>query len=99
VWMLHQGGDVLIYRNADAARGISPAQHRLFRQAVVLTDHIDSPGTQTVLVCTGLPGVTLDRQIAVYDHMHNDEKLRLEREPGEISRFIGDWWKAREGRR
>lgn len=95
VWMLHQGGDILIYRNADAAKKISSAQHRMFHRAVTLTDGVDAPGTITVLACTGLPGI-MDRQIAIYDHMHNDEKLRLAKD-GEIGRFIADWWQARVG--
>lgn len=94
---LHQGSDVLIYRNADAARGISRAQHRLFSALRDQGNHVDSPGTTTVLVCTGLHGVNYDRQIAIYNHMKDDEKLRLAGEQ-EIERFIADWFFARSGR-
>lgn len=98
LWALHQGGDVLFYRNADAARGISAAQHRLFQALARVGDHPDDRGSQQVIVCTGLRAVTFDRQIAIYDHMHDDQKLRLERDHDEIANRIGDWFKAREGR-
>lgn len=97
-WMLHQGTDVLVYRNADQAKGISSAQHRLFSTLSRMGDHPAAPGSITCLVATGLAGVTIDRQIAVFDHMHNDEKLRLARD-GEIEAFIADWWHARKWRR
>lgn len=94
-WMLHQGTDVLVYRNTDAAKGISKAQHRLFSTLSRLGDHPDAPGSIQVLACTGLAGVTFDRQIAIYDHMHNDEKLRLAGEQ-EIELYIRDWFRARQ---
>ena len=92
---LHQGTDVLIYRHVDQAKGITAAQHRLFRVLSRMGDHPDAPGAITVLACTGLAGVTFDRQIAIYDHMHNDEQLRLARE-GEIGQYITGWFNARK---
>lgn len=97
VWMLHQGTDVLVYRSADAVRGISRAQYRLFTHLARMGEHPDAPGNITTLVCTGLSGVTFDRQIAIFDHMLDDTKLRLAN-PEEIEAYIGDWFKAREGR-
>jgi hypothetical protein len=94
VWQLHQGTDILNYRLADAARGISRAQHRLFGQQARIGDHPDSPGSITTLVVTGVPGLVIDRQIAVFDHMANDHNLRLAGED-EIRNFIRDWWTAR----
>lgn len=96
VWQLHQGTDILNYRSADAARGISRAQHRLFAQQTRIGEHPDAAGSITTIVVTGLPNVTMDRQIAVFDHMHDREKLRLA-EPNEIQTFIRDWWLARVG--
>lgn len=97
VWLLHQGTDVLVYRNADAARGISRAQHRLFTHLAKMGNHPDAIGNITTLVCTGLSGVTFDRQVALFDHMLDRTDLRLAG-PDEIERYIGDWFKAREGR-
>lgn len=97
VYLLHQGTDVLVYRNTDAARGISRAQHRLFSALSRMGDSPEAPGSIQVVVCTGQEGVTFDRQMAVYDHMHNDEKLRLAY-GGEIPGLIGSWFHAREGR-
>lgn len=94
---LHQGTDVLIYRHVDRAKGITAAQNRLFRTLSRLGDHPDAPGAVTVLACTGLAGKT-ERQIAIYDHMHNDEKLRLAGED-EIGRYITDWFNARKWNR
>lgn len=97
VYVLEQGGDLLIYRNADAARGMTRKQHEIFHLLARLGAHPDAPGSVRVLVCTGSSGLTV-RQMAVFDHMHNDEQLRLA-QPGEIERYIGDWFKERGGRR
>jgi hypothetical protein len=97
VYLLHQGTDVLVYRNTDAARGISRAQNRLFSALARMGDSPDAPGSIQVVVCTGQEGVVYDRQMAVYDHMRNDEKLRLA-QPGEIPGYVASWFHAREGR-
>jgi len=102
-WTLEQGHDLLIYRNTDAVKGI-PAKHdTIFKRYVRLGEPCrhcgNAPDTEVqAIVCTGREGVTRDRQIAIYNHMHDDEQLRLAR-PGEIPGFIADWFHIRSGRR
>lgn len=95
--VLERAGDILVYRHADAVKGITPAQHRLFAALARYSDPVDAPGSIQVLVATGQEGVTFDRGIAIYDHMRNQEQLRLAK-PGEIPGFISAWWQGREGR-
>lgn len=105
VQVLTQGPDVLIYRKADAATGITRAQNRLFTHLVRNTNHEDAEGTHTVLVVTGLPAVTgspkgTARQMCVYDYMTaTGECPKLKPcHTEDIQRFIQDWFNSRQGR-
>lgn len=98
VYVLEQGGDILFYRNADAARGITKKQDQIFRILARVGTGPDDDHSQTVVVATGAAGVTFDRTIAVYDHMMDDTTLRLAQE-GEVEGLIARWWREREGRR
>lgn len=103
VGMLHQGGDFLFHRNADAVRKVTPMQDAMFKRLARMSEpcrhcgNLPDTGIQ-VVACTGIEGKDRDRLIAWYDHMHNDEKLRLAGD-GEIPHRIADWFNAREGRR
>ncbi len=96
---LYQGTDILEIREADSSKLISPAQNRMFTQSVRNTMHPDAEGTNTVLVVTGIPGVTA-RSMWVYDYMSVGEKPKLKPcMTGDIQRFIQDWFHERQGRR
>lgn len=105
VKVLQQGPDVLIYREADAATGITMAQHRLFTNLVRNANHPDSEGTHTVLVVTGLPAVTGNprgtvRSMCVYDHMTlGDEPKFRPCHTTDIQSYIQQWFNERQGRR
>lgn len=97
---LGQASDILEIREADLAKGITPAQHRMFTSTVRNTSHPDAAGTATVLVTTGIPTVTKARSMYVYDHMSLGEAPKLVPCTDEdVARFIQQWFFARQGRR
>lgn len=103
VSMLHQGGDLLFHRRADAVKLVTPMHDRMFKRLVRLGEPCvhcgNAPDTNVqLLVTTGVEGVDHDRLFAWYDHMHNAETLRLA-EAREIPMRVSDWFVAREGRR
>ena len=103
VKLLEQGGDILIYREADDHKWISAKQNAIFKRLVRIGENPDSDCRITVLVVTGLQDVTT-RTMAVYDYTVDQgssfpKRVPLERGDQAIPSFISEWFNTRRGRR
>lgn len=96
--ILEQRGDFLLYRVADAARGISEKQDSIFRRFASLSNFPDSPCNITVMVVTGIPEST-KRTWAIYDHMTSwKDQIKLKpTTTDEIQQYISEWFFSRRG--
>lgn len=101
VKLLHQGGDVLIYREVRRTEttptGISKAQNAMFHHLVRSGESPDSDCRFTILCVHGLPGG--DREMCVYDYMsHPPEQPEWRPAPGfAVQYFVRDWFQERSG--
>lgn len=103
VKMLEQNGDILIYREADEAKWISPKQNAIFKRLVRVGESQDSDCRITVLVVTGLQDITA-RTMTVYDYTLPPgpgfpERVKLECGDQSIPAFVSEWFNVRRGGR
>lgn len=100
-YVLEQGGDLLIYRNADAAKKLTAKQRQIAKKLARLGSPCKQCGHDPdvniqVLVATGQAGMTFDREVAHFDHV-SDGQFR-QAETSEIQGFIADWFGVRANR-